>query len=162
MSIELISTPSKSRLIPKTTLVQGKTLSGFPRKERSFRTEREFGLIVGGLFAALGGWWAYRGKFEFLAQTLIALGALLVLLGAVYPRVLVLPNRAWMALAGVMSFIMTRLILAFVFFLIVTPIGVVKRMTGWDPLRRRSQPEQSYWTTYSARQRDPRHYEKMY
>jgi hypothetical protein len=67
-----------------------------------------------------------------------------------------------MALAGVMSFVMTRVILAIVFFLIVTPIGVVKRMTGWDPLRRRAHPEQSYWAPYPERQRDPRHYEKMY
>jgi hypothetical protein len=93
---------------------------------------------------------------------MIVLGALLVFLGACFPRALVLPNRAWMALAGVMSFVMTRVILALVFFLIVTPIGVVKRTMGWDPLRRRSSPEQSYWTSYAARQRDPRHYEKMY
>ena len=30
---------------------------------RSFRAEKEFGLIVGGVFVLLGSWWIYRGKF---------------------------------------------------------------------------------------------------
>ena len=60
---------------------------------------------------------------------------MLVLLGLVFPRALVLPNKAWMALAEALSFVSTRIILAFVFFGIVTPIGFVKRLFGWDPLQ---------------------------
>ena len=36
-------------------------------KRRSFRTEREFGLIVGGVFTLLSSWWFYRGKFPSVA-----------------------------------------------------------------------------------------------
>lgn len=32
-------------------------------KPRTFRAEKEFGLIVGGVFVLLGLWWLYRGKF---------------------------------------------------------------------------------------------------
>lgn len=131
-------------------------------KKRSLRVEREFGLIVGGVFVLLAGWWLYRGKFTSVAYVMLPLGGALIVLGLVLPRVLTYPNRAWMKLAEVLSFVMTRLILAVVFFLIVTPIGVVKRLFGWDPLSRRSGSSDSYWTTYSDRQRDPRHYEKMF
>jgi hypothetical protein len=131
-------------------------------KKRSFRAEREFGLIVGGVFILLGGWWVYRGKFVGAAHWTIPLGALLVLLGCLLPRALVIPNRAWMVLAEGLSFISTRLILGIVFFLMITPIGVLKRLSGWDPLNRRSGPSTSYWRPYPLRQRDPRHYEKMY
>lgn len=89
-------------------------------------------------------------------------GAALVLLGLVLPQLLVLPNKAWMVFAEALSFVTTRIILAFVFFGIVTPIGVVKRRFGWDPLHRRAAPGDSYWKPYSERQRDPRHYEKMF
>ena len=58
-------------------------------------------------------------------------------------------------------FISTRVVLAIVFFLVITPVGIVTRLCGWDPLRRRAAPADSYWKPYSARQRDPRHYEKM-
>jgi hypothetical protein len=127
-----------------------------------FRVEREFGLVVGGVFSLLGCWWLYRGKFFHASQIMLPLGTLLISLGLLWPRALVLPNKAWMLLAEALSFVTTRIILGLVFFLIVTPIGVVKRLSGWDPLGRRSGKSESYWKPYSERQRDPRHYEKMY
>lgn len=131
-------------------------------KRKSFRVEREFGLVVGGVFVALSSWWLYRDKFAGVSHTLLAIGGLLVVLGVIWPRSLVLPSKAWMMLAEVLSFVSTRIILGVVFFLIVTPIGVVKRLMGWDPLDRRSSSRESYWKPYQARQRDPKHYEKMY
>lgn len=129
---------------------------------KSFRAEREFGLVVGGIFLLLSSWWIYRGKFHSLAPVTLALGASLILLGLVFPRALVFPNKAWMALAEVLSYISTRIILALVFFVIMTPIGWVKRLFGWDPLNRRAPRTESYWRPYSERQRNPRHYEKMF
>jgi hypothetical protein len=129
---------------------------------KRFRAEREFGLIVGGVLVLLAGWWLYRGKFPGVAQIFLPVGALLVLLGLIWPRALVLPNKAWMLLAEGLSFVTTRIILGVVFFLMVTPIGVIKRLSGWDPLSRRAGRSESYWKPYSERQRDRRHYEKMY
>lgn len=131
-------------------------------RRSSFRAEREFGLVVGSVFVLLGGWWLYRGKFITAAYVTLPLGTLLILFGLLWPRALVLPNRAWMLLAEGLSFVTTRIILGLVFFLVMTPIGVVKRLSGWDPLSRRSARSASYWKPYSERQRDPRHYEKMY
>ncbi len=131
-------------------------------RKRSWRAEREFGLIVGGVLLLLSSWWLYRGKFSSVLPVTMPLGAALVLLGLVLPRALALPNKAWMAFAEALSFVMTRIILAFVFFGIVTPIGVVKRLFGWDPLHRRAAASDSYWKPYAERQRDPRHYEKMF
>jgi len=133
-----------------------------PIKRKSRRAEREFGLIVGGVLVLLSSWWLYRGKFATLSQVTLAVGGLLVLLGCLFPAVLVWPNKAWMALAEVLSFVSTRIILAFVFFLIVTPIGLIKRLFGWDPLLRRAAKRDSYWIPYSERQKNPRHYEKMF
>ena len=131
-------------------------------KKRSFRAEREFGLIVGGIFLLLSSWWVYRGRFPSVTQVTLPLGSVLVLLGLVWPRALVYPNKAWMALAEVLSYISTRIILAFVYFGIMTPIGIVKRLFGWDPLNRRAPKSESYWRPYSDRQKDPRHFEKMF
>jgi hypothetical protein len=133
-----------------------------PIKKKSLRAEREFGWIVGGMLLLISSWWFYRGKFPTVSQVTLPLGALLVLLGLLLPRALVLPNKAWMAFAEVLSFVTTRIILAVVFFGIVTPIGVVKRLFGWDPLNRRAARGESYWRPYSERQKDPRHFEKMY
>ena len=55
-------------------------------------------------------------------------------------------------------------VLPLVFFLVVTPIGVFKRLRGWDPLERRSgrTAGASYWRPYTGRQLDPRHFDRMY
>ena len=132
------------------------------RKKKSWRAEREFGLIVGGMFLLLSCWWLYRGKFHTLTQITLPLGIVLVFFGAIVPRVLFYPNRAWMALAEALSYVSTHIVLGFVYFFVITPIGLIKRMTGWDPLNRRAPRSESYWRDYSPRQRDSRHYEKMF
>lgn len=129
---------------------------------RTFRAEREFGLIVGGVLLALRLWWFYRGKFEIAGFVLTLIGSALVLFGAFAPRLLVTPRKLWMKLAEGMAYVSSRVILAIVFFLILTPIGLVKRAMGWDPLQRRARTRDSYWEPYPERQKDPRHYEKMY
>jgi hypothetical protein len=130
--------------------------------KKGYRAEREFGIIVGGIFTLLGCWWMYRGKFLPLAHIVVVLGPVLVLLGIIFPRILVYPNKAWMLLAAALSYVSTRVILGIVFFLLITPIGFFKRRFGWDPLRRRSGMSETYWKPYSERQRDPKHYEKMF
>ena len=131
-------------------------------RARSYRAEREFGLLVGGVLVALGGWWLYRGKFPVFAPVMLGAGALLALLGAAYPKSLVVPNRLWMGMAEGMGFVMTRVILGGVFFLVVTPIGLARRLFGGDPLNRRGARTESYWKPYTERRNDPKHYEKMY
>ena len=131
-------------------------------KKRLYREEREFGLIVGGAFTLLSAWWVYRERFPFVALLTLTLGLLLVLLGLLFPRVLFYPNKIWMTLAAVLGYISTRIILGIVFFLLITPIGFVKRLFGWDPLQRRAEPRDTDWRPYSTRQRDRRHFEKMY
>ena len=129
---------------------------------RRHRREREFGFLVGGVLVAIGGWWLYRGRSGPAPPVLLAIGFLLVAAGAFFPGVLRVPYRGWMALAEALSIVMTNVILAVVYFGVVTPIGLIRKAFGGDPLRRRAPAAGSYWFPYSDRQRDPRHYEKMF
>jgi hypothetical protein len=126
------------------------------------RAEREFGLIVGGVLLLLRVWWLYRHKFEIAGTVLTFIGSALVVFGLFAPRLLVVPRKLWMKLAEGMAYVSSRIILAIVFFLVLTPIGLVKRAMGWDPLQRRAGSRDSFWQPYPDRQRDPRHYEKMF
>ena len=73
-------------------------------------------------------WWA------------VALGVGLVGPALAMPRVLAPAHHLWMGLAEVLAWINTRLLLGVVFFGIVTPMGVVMRLLGKDPMRRKSDP----------------------
>jgi len=46
------------------------------------------------------------------------------------------------------------------YYSLLTPIGLVKRAMGWDPLQRRSKARDTFWQPYP--ERPPRHYEKMF
>jgi Saxitoxin biosynthesis operon protein SxtJ len=127
---------------------------------RTFRAEREFGLLVGGVFTLIGAWWFYRGKFATAVYVFTIAGAVLIIFGAMLPRLLVVPRRVWMKFAEGLSFVSSRIILAVIFFLVLTPIGLVKRAMGWDPLQRRSRSRDSFWEPYPTR--NSRHYEKMF
>jgi glucan phosphoethanolaminetransferase (alkaline phosphatase superfamily) len=129
---------------------------------KKFQEERNFGLIVGGVFFVLGTWWIYREKYIPFSIILSILGGILIICGALLPKILVIPNRLWMKLAEVLAFISTHIILAIVFFGVVFPIGFIKRLFGYDPLNRRAKKSESYWQDYPERQQNIKHYEKMY
>jgi hypothetical protein len=76
-------------------------------------------------------WW--RGKAG-MAPWLGGLGGLLVLAGLVIPRQLGPVYRAWMGLALVLSKVTTPIFMGIVFFLVITPVGLLMRALGKRPL----------------------------
>jgi hypothetical protein len=53
---------------------------------------------------------------------------------------------AWMTATWPLAFVATRVLLALVFFLVVTPVGLAVRAFAGDPLRRRPDPSApTYW-----------------
>jgi len=114
-------------------------------KARATTTElRNFGLIVGGIFGALAIWpWIIRGGN--VRQWMLALAVVLILPALVAPRVLAPAHRVWMALGAALGWVNTRLVLGLIFFGLITPMGLVLRLTGRDPMQRALDPNA---TTY--------------
>jgi hypothetical protein len=90
---------------------------------------RRFGLVVGTVFIVLGGlaWWRDR---PLTAQVLGGIGTLLVLLGVIAPGVLSPVYRVWMGAATALSKLTTPILLALVYFGVLTPIGILRRIVG--------------------------------
>ncbi len=110
-----------------------------------------FGLVAGGVVAVLFGllfpWLRGRGvpAWPWAAAAVLVAGAL----GA--PALLSPVYRGWMAIGAALGWVNTRILLGAVFFLVVTPIGAVMRMTGRDPLRRGFDPRGRTYRVPSAR-----------
>ena len=101
---------------------------------------RSFGLIVGGIFALIGVWPAlWRG--QPLRLWSLILGGALIALALVWPRSLAQVYRLWMTVDEVLGWINTRLILGVVFYGIFTPLGLLMRLRGQDPMRHTLAPE---------------------
>ncbi len=121
---------------------------------------RSFGFTVGGIFALMALWPAVvRGQTPRW-WALAAAGGLLVP-ALVFPRVLFWPHRGWTALGHVLGWINTRIILGLVFYVIVTPMGMVRRWLGKDPMGKRLRPDlESYRVLRQPR--PPSHLKRQY
>lgn len=96
---------------------------------------RNFGLIVGGIFLVIGLWpLVWRG--EGMRMWAVGLAGLLIPLGLLVPTVLAPVFRVWMKVGHVLGWINTRIILGILFYGLITPMGVVMRLFGWDAMRR--------------------------
>ena len=94
---------------------------------------RSFGLIVGGVFLGIGLWPVVFHNAGPRWWGLILAG-LLIVPALLFPTSLVWLYKPWMALGHIMGWINTRIILGVVFYLVVTPIGLIRRALGKDPM----------------------------
>jgi hypothetical protein len=121
---------------------------------------RSFGLSVGAIFTTIGFWPAVvRGGHA--RPWVMGLGIALIVLALAAPCALDPARRGWMALGAALGWVNTRIVLGVVFFGLITPTGVVLRLTGRDPMRRRFDPTA---TTYrvSCRPRPGTHMTRQY
>src|SRR5688572_18541602 len=122
---------------------------------------RKFGLVVGGVFAALGLLFLLRHKAAY--PYFLWPGVGLMVAGVVFPRTLRYVYLAWMSVAFVLGFVMAHVILTLFFFLVITPIGLLARLAGKDflslKLNRRAK---SYWIPREQKAKSPADYERQF
>ena len=121
---------------------------------------RSFGFTVGGIFALIAVWPLIIRAEDPRWWAVVVAGCLLVP-AAVFPKSLKWVYKGWMALGHVLGWINTRIILGFIFYFVVTPIGIVRRWLGKDPMGRRLRPDlDSYRVPRTPR--PPSHLTKQY
>jgi len=97
---------------------------------------RRFGLTVGGAFVVIALVSRWRG--HTLAPIVPASVGVVLLAGAIVaPMALAPVHRWWMGLARVISRITTPIVLGILYFIVITPFGLLMRAIGRDPLRRK-------------------------
>ena len=105
------------------------------QSQDSNRQLRSFGLTVGGIFLFIGLWPVLRhGQAPGLGA--LVLGALSVLPAFIVPASLRWPYRVWMGVGHVLGWVNTRIILGIMFYAVFTPVAVIMRLVGHDPMNR--------------------------
>jgi hypothetical protein len=122
--------------------------------------ERSFGLSVGGVLCVVAALLLWRGRLT-RAEVLGAIGAGLLLLGAVRPALLSWPSALWWRFARALGYVNARVLLTVLFVVVLVPLSLIWRLTGKDPLARRRTTWPG-WSPYPIRYRDGRHYLRMY
>lgn len=102
-------------------------------------------------------------RFEQPAFWLLPVVAATVSLAGLWlPDWIAIYHRGWMAAVAPIGWLVSRVVLAVVYFLVITPIGMIRRLRGHDPLSLRAdQTATSYWITRNDRT-DPASYFRQF
>jgi hypothetical protein len=101
---------------------------------------RSFGLTVGSIFAVIA-IWPVIVRDDGVRWWAVLTGGLLIVLGLIFPRSLSSVYKLWMSFGHIMGWINTRVILGFVFYFVVTPIGIIRQLLGKDPMGKKIECE---------------------
>lgn len=117
-------------------------------------TDRAFGIVIAIFFALVGGWpLIFGGTVRWWA---IGICGAFVVCALLFPRVLNPLNKLWTQFGLLLHKVMNPILLGIIFFLVVTPMGVLMRLAGKDPLRLKPQSDTStYWIERSPPGPDP-------
>lgn len=102
---------------------------------------RKFGFMMAGVISLLFG-----VAIPFLGNKAYpvwpwAIAAVFIILSLVQPKLLNQVYTLWMKIGHVLGWINTRIILAILFFGILTPIGIILRIFNKDPLFKKIEPD---------------------
>jgi len=101
---------------------------------------RNFGILIGGIFLSLGFFPEIKVLLisvysaSFVRFLFVVFGSVLFLLAFLAPASLQGPFKVWMAVAEVLGRISSKVMLGGIFFLVIFPMGILRRFFGGDAL----------------------------
>ena len=122
---------------------------------------KKFGITMGVILTIIGCYllWKKNNYYEYS----LFLAVVFFMTGLMLPSLLKPVYKVWMALSVVMGFIMTRVIMVIIFYLIVTPIGLIASLTGKEFLDMKiDKSAKSYWIVREKIQKVKSDYERQF
>jgi len=124
-------------------------------------SHRVFGWVMA-VVAGLVALWAWRKGHGWLWWP-AGIAIAFALAAAIAPALLAPLNRAWMAFGLLLGRIISPLVMGLIFFGVVTPIALLARLRGVDPMRRRFDPgAKTYWIERDPPGPDPATMERQF
>ncbi len=113
---------------------------------------RVFSLLLIGCGAIVGGVLYQRLESQTPSVSVLLAAITIGIIGLVVPALVRPVYVVWMGLAFPIGWTVSHVMMLAVYFLVLTPIGVVVRLCGRDPMQRRFDREaKSYWLPRSQR-----------
>ena len=112
---------------------------------KSQSSNRSFGLLFFIFFIVFGLWPVIKGEAANIYLILISL--FFLIFGLINSKILSPFNKAWIKFGEILGLIIAPIIMALVYFIILTPISLIVRMFGKDLLGLKFLKKQdTYWT----------------
>ena len=130
-------------------------------KQVSDKQARKTALIVAAVLALISVWNIYRGRFTVVA-VFGGIAVLLTLIGLFVPVAARGFHRLWMGIAGVLGYVNSRILLTILYYLLLTPYGLISRLFGRDPLDRRGASRETYWVKRESTRQTQQQFERLF
>lgn len=122
---------------------------------------RKFGVTVGVILLIIAGFLFWKEKVSF--QLVLGIGIILFAFGITIPVLLKPVYLVWMIFATILGWLMTRVILSLLFYVIVTPIGLISRLFRKQFLELRwDRSQDTYWNYRATKHVKKESYEKQF
>jgi hypothetical protein len=134
------------------------------------RDLRVFGLVLAAFHALLAWRWRQPSPtalsdlraLSFGGRALLAFSLVYLVLALAAPRALLVVYRPWMRLAKVLGRVTSTVLLTLVFFGVMTPLGLARRLFGWDPFGVRRPSPGSFWQKRDPSLDEPSRLRRLY
>ncbi|MDP2303056.1 MAG: SxtJ family membrane protein [Ignavibacteria bacterium] len=122
---------------------------------------KKFGITIGIVLFVIAGLLFYNNNSVYIYWGIASL--ILIASGLIFPILLKPLNFIWMSFAVVLGFFMTRVILGILFYIIITPIGLIAKLFGKDFIDKRISKEKvSYWNYREQKEFSKEIYERQF
>ena len=107
-------------------------------------SNRSFGLLFFIVFFIIGQW-PLKNDLE-LNYIFIGISIIFLILGLMNSKILTPLNKIWVQFGEFLGRIIAPIVMAIIYFFILTPISLILRIFGKDLLNLKFSKEKSYWT----------------
>jgi len=108
-------------------------------------SNRSFGLVFFVIFFIIA-LWNFRGDFFQIKLIPLFFSFIFLFLGLINSKFLTPLNKLWFKFGIFLGGIISPIVMAIIFFLVVTPIGLFMKMIGKDILKKKyDKKNKSYW-----------------
>ena len=124
-------------------------------------SDRKFGLFFSAVFLVLAAYLYWYHHSDHYIWT----GGLAVVFFAVAmiaPKCLRLLNKAWAMIGRGLGMIVSPVVLGVIFYLLISPIAIVLRLSGRDELGLKAQRQHSHWKIRENRKIPPESFKQQF
>jgi hypothetical protein len=113
-------------------------------KKNSAKELRQFALIMTIMILLLFAFffpWLYELSFSYYPYFI---AAIFLVVGLVSPKLLNPIHYLWIKLSSFLGFINSKLILFIIYYFMIVPMGLVAKLFGFDPMKKKCQTDTYY------------------
>ncbi len=133
--------------------------SSYTRQEA--KQARKSALAVGVVLLGIAAWNLWNDRPPVYLTT-GGIGVALLIISFAWTTGALVFHRNWMRIADMLGYVNSRIILGITFFFLITPYGLIMKLFGRNPLRRRGPQQDTYWIPRPKPRQSARQFERLF